>query len=87
MEFPMLNMPEPFSSLGLRAKITYINEGGYKSQAIIDDPLRVHHIWYSSRRNLLGKFDRHEVTVLDAYLSKLKNCKNVEVVVGNDVTS
>lgn len=87
MEFPMLNMSKLPNSLGTRVKITYINEGGYKCQAIVEDPLKIHHIWYSSKRNLFGKFDRHEVTIFAAYLNKLKNCKNVEVVVGDDVTS
>lgn len=86
MGFPMLNMSKLPSSSRSRVKITYINESGYKCQAIIDDPLKIHHVWYSSKRNPLGKFDKHEVTVFAAFQSKLKNCKNVEVVVGDDVT-
>ena len=86
MEFPMSNMHKPSNSSMFKAKITYINESGYKCQAIIEDPLKIHHVWYSSKRNPLGKFDKHEVTVFDAFWSKLNNCKNVEVVVGYDVT-
>ena len=86
MEFPMSNIHKPSNSARFKAKITYINESGYKCQAIIEDPLKIHHVWYSSKRNSFGKFDKHEVTVFDAFWSKLKNCKNVEVVVGYDVT-
>ena len=86
MEFPMSNMHKPSNSSRFKAKITYINESGYKCQAIIEDPLKIHHVWYSSKRNSLGKFDKHEVTIFEAFQSKLKNCKNVEVVVGYDVT-
>lgn len=80
----MLNMLN--CGLRLKAKITYINEGGYKCSAFIENPNRVDHTWYSSKRNILGKFEKHEVTIFSEFMNKLKNCKILEVVIGDDVT-
>lgn len=61
--------------------IKYINEGGFECLAIIKQPDRISHVWYSSKRNILGKYDRNEVTVFGAFMSKLKKgCKLISVI-------
>ena len=61
-------------------EITYINEGGLEGKAVIDNPTAIHHTWYSSKRNSIGKYEKHEVTYLGLFLSKLKGCKIVKMV-------
>ena len=56
-------------------EITYINQSGFECQAVINNPTAIHHTWYSSKRNIFGKFEKHEVTFLGAFLAKLKDCK------------
>ena len=57
-------------------EITYTNSSGLEGKAIINNPNSIHHTWYSSKRNIFGKFEKHEVTFLGAFLNKLKkDCK------------
>ena len=68
----------------MEAEIKYINSCGFECTAVIYNPDQVHHVWYSSKRNSMGKYDRNEVTVLAHFLSKLKDCKLVGIrVYGN----
>ena len=70
----------------MKAKISYTNESGFTCTAVIEEPNRIHHTWYSSKRNSFGKFDSHEVTYLGAFLAKLKKCKDIKVVVSDELT-
>ena len=60
--------------------ITYINEAGLPGEVIIKGPGEIDHIWYSHKRNIMGKFDKHEVTRFGTIMAKLKNCTRVKVV-------
>ena len=66
------------------AELTYVNEQGLKCFCKLNNPNEVHHSWWSSKRNLMGKYDKHEVTVLGYFLSKIKNCTEVKVKVYED---
>ena len=57
----------------------YVNESGYKCSAKVMNADEVHHSWWSSRRNCLGKYEKHEVTVFKAFLDKLSKCTSVKV--------
>ena len=60
-------------------EVTYINPNGFKCRAIIKNPSQIHHSWYSSKRNIAGVYEEHKVSVICAFLRKLKNCTNIEV--------
>lgn len=64
----------------MRVTITYLNEGGFECKATIEDPMAIHHTWYSSKKNAIGKYDKHEVTVFGQFMNLLKNCSKVRVV-------
>lgn len=66
------------------AEINYKNEQGHECSAVIHDCGAIHHTWYSSKRNSLGKFDRHDVTIFGAFMSKLKGCSNIRVNIKNE---
>ena len=60
-------------------EITYKNEAGLPCKAVITDPGKIHHTWYSAKRNCLGKFDKTPVTVFKAFLDKLKGCTEINI--------
>lgn len=60
-------------------KISYLNEGGFRCEAVIKKPNYIDHTWYSSKRNSMGQWDKHPVTVVGAFLAKLKNCKLISL--------
>ena len=61
------------------AEFSYINESGYPCLATIREADRVDHCWWSGRKNYLGKYEKHEVTVFKAFLAKLSKCTCVKV--------
>lgn len=64
----------------MEIEITYNNPSGFECKAVLREPLAIDHVWYSSKRNRLGKFERHEVTIFGSFLSKLRGCTNIKVV-------
>ena len=62
----------------MKAEIIYINECGLKGKATINNPDSIHHVWWSGKKNFVGKYEKHEVTVLQAFMKKLKNCKVIK---------
>ena len=61
------------------AEIKYINEDGLECSAVLLDADRIDHIWWSSKKNLFGKYEKHEVTVFQAFLDKIRGCTGVRV--------
>lgn len=61
------------------AEFEYVNENGLRCFATLVNAGDTHHCWWSSRRNIMGKYEKHEVTVFEAFLRKLKNCTKVRV--------
>lgn len=59
--------------------ITYVNQSGMPCTAEISKPHKIHHTWYSSKRNIYGVYEKHEVTVIQAFLRKLKGCSKIEM--------
>lgn len=61
-----------------KVTIDYINEAGCPWQIEINNPGKIHHTWYSSKRNILGVYEKHEVTMFGAVMAKLKKCTKVK---------
>lgn len=52
-------------------KITYYNEHGYECECVLKNPDAVDHSWWSHNRGIDGKFVKHDITCLSAFLSKI----------------
>ena len=57
-------------------EITYINESGCPCKAVIHD--EEYHYW-TSKRDLTGKYNKVKRTIVGKFLGKLKNCTNIKV--------
>lgn len=60
-------------------EIEYTRPDGVVCNCTINQPWRIHHTWYSSKRNALGKFEKHPVTYLAAFLALLKKGKCTKI--------
>lgn len=61
------------------AEIRYINSQGHEGLAILNEPDKVDHSWWSGRRNSVGKYEKTEVTVFQAFMRSLKDCSKIRV--------
>lgn len=58
--------------------ITYINSSGFLCEARIDKPDEIVSTYYKSKRNSQGKYEKVEITAMQAFLRKLNDCRKIK---------
>lgn len=58
--------------------IKYVNSEGHQGEAKIDRPDEIVSSYYKSKRNSEGKYEKVEVTAMQAFLKKLKGCLKIK---------
>ena len=57
-------------------RITYINEAGFPCEAAVKD---VKYYYWTSKRNIYGKYEKVEKSLVGKFLKKLKKCSNIDI--------